>query len=72
MKATENTLDGHALVVLNEDHVQALFLHIPLIIGFHEVTAMVTVDGRFDDIKTLNGALGDFDLSHSYSSISFR
>ena len=72
VEATKDTLDGHALVVLNEDHVQTLFLHIPLVISFDEIATAVAMDGRFDDVEALDGAFGNFDLTHGHTSISFK
>ena len=65
MKSPQNPLHRHGLIVLHEDHIQPVFRHIPLIVGLHKVAAAVPVDGGFDDVKPFDGALGNFDLSHS-------
>ena len=72
VQSPEHAFDGHTLIILHKDHIQTGLTHIVQVVGFHEVTPAVAVDLRFDDIKALNGAFGDCDLSHGYPSSSFR
>ena len=50
VQSPENALCGHALVVLHKPHIQPGFLHVLPVVGFHEVTPVVAVNRRFDDI----------------------
>ena len=68
MEPPQHSLHGHALVVLNEPHIEAGFPHVSLIICFHEISAFIAVHGRFYDIQTFNRRLCYFNLSHSCHS----
>ena len=46
MQASQNTFGGHGLVVLYKGDVQSRLLHIPLAVGFHKISPVVSVDSR--------------------------
>jgi len=64
VKPAQDALDGHTLVVLDEDHVQAGLLHVALIVGLHEIAPVVSVHGGLDHIESFYARLRHLDLSH--------
>ena len=66
MQSAKDALDRHALIILHEDHIQTGLAHIVLVVGLHKIAAVITVNGRLDDAKSLNTAHVFFysNLSH--------
>jgi hypothetical protein len=54
MQTAQDSLGGCRLIVLNEDIVHAIGLHIVLIIGLHEVASTVAENFRGNDVQSLN------------------
>ena len=70
VQTSEHTLGALGLVILNEVNVEASFLHILLIVCFHEIAAGISMYGWCNHTQTFNAAniLLYFDLSHLTNS----
>ena len=66
VQAAEHAFGGHALIVLDENHVEPGFLHISLIVGLHKIAAVVPVYCRFYDHQSFNRCLSHFNLSQFF------
>ena len=66
MQASQCSFCGHGLVILYEMNINACLFHISFVVGFHEITTLVTMNGRFYDTKAFDAAYVflNFDLSH--------
>ena len=64
MQAAKHALLALGLVVLHKNHVQASGIEFALVVGFHEVTALVAKDRRLDDCHALDGGLDKIELAH--------
>ena len=64
MQAAEHALLALGFVVLHEHHIQAGGIEFTLVVGFHEVAALVAKDRRLDDSHALDGRLDEIELTH--------
>ena len=46
MKSTKYAFTGTGLVILYEMNINACLFHISFVVGFHEITTLVTMNGR--------------------------
>ena len=66
VQTTQYALCGHGLVILYEVDVNASFLHIFFVVGFHEIATGITMNSRFNNAKALDATyiFLNFNLSH--------
>ena len=66
MQTAQNALSGHRLIILHEVNINSSFLHIFLVVGFHEIATSITVNSRLNHIKPFNttNIFLNFNLSH--------
>ena len=72
VQAAEHTLLAAGFVVLHKDHIEPCSIKFALVVGFHEVTASVAVNGRLDDSHALDGCLDEIELRHTIHTPYFR
>ena len=65
MKSSEDTSFGHALVILDKNHVQACLVHIILIICLHEISSAVAVYSRLNYVEAFDFCLRHLNLSQN-------
>ena len=51
VQTPQHTLCGHRLIVLHKVDVNASFLHIFLVVGFHEIATSITMNSRLNNTK---------------------
>ena len=66
VEAAEHALLALGFVILHEDHVEAGGVEFALVVGFHEVAALVAKDRRLNDGHALDGRLNEVELTHLF------
>ena len=67
MQTAKNSLNGAGLIVLNELMVNSRSCKIIVVISLHEITALVAVNGRCNDLKSLYITCFNCNFAHFYS-----
>ena len=68
VQSAQHALCGHRLIVLHKVDIDASFLHIFFVVGFHEISTSITMNSRLNNTESLDAAyiFLNFNLSHFF------